>query len=45
MTFLTVAFSVDQRLRLRVLPELQVGVLHEVVGMRHAGQHAIELAL
>ena len=33
----------DQLARLRVLAELQVGVLHEVVGMRHADQHAVEL--
>jgi hypothetical protein len=36
---------VDQRLRLGVLAELQVGVLHEVIRVRHAGKHAIELRL
>ena len=35
----------DQRSGLGVLPELQVRVRHEVIGMRHAGEHSIELAL
>ncbi len=36
---------VDQRFRLRVLAELQVGVLHEIERVRHAGEHAVELRL